>query len=54
MVNEVLTNVFAAIMIYLSPIVFMVGAFTVANKIIEIIKNSFGAGRVKRAYNNDW
>lgn len=51
MASEVLTNVLSGIMIYLSPIIFVVGAFTVANKLIDVIKNSFGSRvRVK----HDW
>lgn len=47
MIDVVFSDVFTKIIPYLSPLVFMVTVFVVADYLIDLIRNAIGAGGKK-------
>lgn len=47
MIDVVFSEVFNKVMPYLSPLVFTVTAFVVADRLIDLIRNAIGAGGKK-------
>ena len=47
MIDVVFSKVFTDVMPYLSPLVFIVTAFVVADQLIDLIRNALGAGGKK-------
>jgi len=47
MIDVVFSKVFTEIFPYLAPLVFIVSTFAVADRIIDLVRNSFNGGKPK-------